>query len=220
MVQHSNRRGRVVIQMRWVYFLSRTICSDRQGGCKSWRGHSGWPSSAHSERPRRGEAELHQSLDPAQVPASTFCKQQPLKERDWEMNQPAVILWNKCILMRGAWQPHGHSTSAHLLLPSPPPAWLLDAVVICFLTANDAAQGVGHTVGSTQVQHSPVLLCVKLLWNVYWGTTHVCLLEWAGEVFWMLPMSPGPLVTLWCTFLYPVPVSAWDSWKAPSTTGQ
>lgn len=141
MVQHSNRRGRVVIQMRWVYFLSHTICSDRQGGCKSWRGHSREPGSVHSERPRRGEAELHQSLDPAQVPASTFCKQQPCKERDWEMNQPAVILWNKYILMRGAWQPHGHSTCAHLLLPSPPPVWLLDAAQACFLTAKDAAQG-------------------------------------------------------------------------------
>lgn len=119
MVQHSNRRGRVVIQMRWVYFLSCAICSDRQGGCKSWRGHSRGPGSAHSERPRRGEAELHQSLDPAQVPASTFCMQQPRKERDWERNQPAAISWNKCILMRGAWQPHGCSMCAHLLLPSP-----------------------------------------------------------------------------------------------------
>lgn len=71
------------------------------------------------------------------------------------MNQPAVMLWNKCILMRGAWQPQGHSTRAHLLLPSPPPAWLLHAAQIWLPTAEDAAQGTGtHSGELTQVLSS------------------------------------------------------------------
>lgn len=200
MVQHSNRRGRVVIQMRWVYLLSSTICSDRQGGCKSWRGHRRGPGSAHSERPRRGEAELHQGLDPAQVPASTFCKQQPRKERDWGLNQPAVILWNKRILMRGAWQPHGRSTCAHLLLPSPPPTRLLSAAQDPFSTSQRCCTGGSDTRSGerTQVERSPVLLHAKSLWCVCRGATCVSLLEWGREVSWMLPMSSGLLVTLQC----------------------
>lgn len=82
------------------------------------------------------------------------------------MNQPAVVLWNKCILMRGAWQPQGRSTRAHLLLPSPPPAWLLHAAQTWVPAAKDAA--LGHTAGST-LQCSPVLPQAKLLWNVYQG---------------------------------------------------
>lgn len=50
----------------------------------------------------------------------------------------------------------------------------------------------------TQVKCSPVSLHAKLLWNVYRGATWVSLLEWAREVSWMLPMSSGLLVILWC----------------------
>lgn len=115
------------------------------------------------------------------------------------MNQPAVILWNKCILMRGAWQPQGHSTCAHLLLPSPPPAWLLHTAQIGFPTAKDAARGTGtHSGERTQLKCSPVLLQAKLLWNVYQGVTCVSLLEWDKEISWMLSVSSGLLVILWC----------------------
>lgn len=55
-----------------------------------------------------------------------------------------------------------------------------------------------HSREHTQVKCFSVMLCAKLLWNVYRGATCASLLEWAREVSWMLPTSSGLLVTLWC----------------------
>lgn len=134
------------------------------------------------------------------------------------MNQPAAILWNKCILMRGAWQPQGHSTRAHLLLSSPPPAWLLHAAQIWLPTARDAAQGTGTHSG----EHTQVISCVapgQVLWNVFQGVTCVSLLEWGWEISWMLPVSSGLLVILWWVSCIHC-LSPWKCWKSPSTSGQ
>lgn len=138
------------------------------------------------------------------------------------MNQPAVILWNKCILMRGAWQPHGHSMCAHLLLPSPPPAWLLDAAQICFLTAKDATQGTRtHTAGSAPTSVlscvAPCQVPVKRL-----SRCHLCLPDGmcqgslldAAHVIWAVG-DPASVFPSSSAYLSPC-----GSWKAPSTTGQ
>lgn len=123
--------------------------------------------------------------------------------------------------MRGAWQPQGHSTHAHLLLPSPPLAWLLQRCPDLVSSSQRCCTGHWDTHSGEHTQVLSSCVAPSQVAMKCFPRCHLCLpagmrqgnLLDAACVIWAVG---DPVVG----FLHPLPISPWRCWKSPSTSGQ